>query len=156
MHDLLACRCFSTFAHFGTLTAKALSGVALEGEKHSQEEPSGPRETSPYLFFQPVVVLHNASHHHVSALHIEGDLSCWFILKLRSRRVKVGPLLAHLEWSQQAKWWGFLHNSHKNVCAGSGLRSIWPSILSQGQKEMPIQLQFSYLQQEFREVWSAS
>lgn len=33
-----------------------------------------------YLLLQPVVVLHDASHHHVSTLHVEGDLSRRLVL----------------------------------------------------------------------------
>lgn len=34
-----------------------------------------------YLLFQPVVVLDNACHYHISALHVESDLSCRLILE---------------------------------------------------------------------------
>lgn len=34
-----------------------------------------------YLFFQPIVILNNACHHHISTLHVESDLSCRFILE---------------------------------------------------------------------------
>lgn len=34
-----------------------------------------------HLLLQPVVVLDNACHHHVSALHVEGDLSSRLILE---------------------------------------------------------------------------
>lgn len=34
-----------------------------------------------HLLLQPVVVLDNACHHHVSALHVEGDLSGRLILE---------------------------------------------------------------------------
>lgn len=76
MHDLLACRYFSTCPLCGTMTTEALPGVALVGEKHllTQGTPIL-RETAPYLLFQPVVVLHDPSHHHVCSLHVEGDLS---------------------------------------------------------------------------------
>jgi len=82
MHDLLACRYFSTCPLCGTMTTEALPGVALVGEKHllTQGTPIL-RETAPYLLFQPVVVLHDPSHHHVCSLHVEGDLSRWLILK---------------------------------------------------------------------------
>lgn len=34
-----------------------------------------------HLLFQPVVVLHDACHDHISTLHVEGDLSRRFVLK---------------------------------------------------------------------------
>lgn len=33
-----------------------------------------------YLLFQPVIILDDACHHHVSTLHVESDLPCRFIL----------------------------------------------------------------------------
>lgn len=35
-----------------------------------------------YLLFQPVIVLDNACHYHISALHVESDLSCRLILEV--------------------------------------------------------------------------
>lgn len=34
-----------------------------------------------YLLFQPVIILNDACHHHISTLHVERDLSCRFILE---------------------------------------------------------------------------
>lgn len=34
-----------------------------------------------YLLFQPVIILNDACHHHISTLHVESDLSCRFILE---------------------------------------------------------------------------
>jgi len=56
-------------------------------------------------------------------------------------------MLAYLERPQQVKWWVFC-TSVKNVYTGSGWRSTWLSILSRGQREMPIQLHLGYSQQE--------
>lgn len=39
-----------------------------------------------YLLFQPVVVLDDACHHHISTLHVEGDLSCGFVLENKTGR----------------------------------------------------------------------